>query len=464
MKTVVGLFDNFTTAQGVLQGLIEAGYPREDISIVAADREGKYASEMYDGDEAAATVGSTAAGAVSGGLLGGIAGLVIGISALTIPGVGPIIAAGPIASALVGAGIGAVAGGVIGALVDWGVPEEHAEYYAEGVRRGGTLVAVKAHESQVNDISDIMRRYGPVDIEERSAQWRESGWSGFAASDDEYVYYEPRYRRHYGTNLAQSGRDFDEYAPAYRFGYDLAYNEYYGDYDWDELEPEARRTWEEKFSGAWDDFKDAVRHGWQEVKDVFDTDEYHHYEPSYRRHYQQNYASSGREYDYYEPGYRFGGTLGFSGDYNTNAWHEIEPRARRDWEGQYESAWDDVRDSVRYAWEGTQETVDVDSWYDENESDFRRHYYTYYAYGPYPYSRYIPAYRYGYELANDSRYTDREWDYIAEDAARDWGNEFGGAWDDFKDAVKRGWEKAKSAVGEVADDVEDAFDREPDYR
>ena len=176
MKTVVGLFDNFTTAQGVLQALIEAGYPREDISIVAADREGRYVNEMYDGREVIDTTGSAATGAVSGGLLGGITGLVIGLSALTIPGLGPIIAAGPIASALVGAGIGAVAGGVIGALVDWGIPEEHAEYYAEGVRRGGTLVAVKADESQVNDISTIMRRYDPVDIEERSAQWRESGW------------------------------------------------------------------------------------------------------------------------------------------------------------------------------------------------------------------------------------------------------------------------------------------------
>jgi hypothetical protein len=464
MKTVVGLFDDFTTAQGVLQALIEAGYPREDVSIVAADREGRYVNEIYEGGKDVAETNGAATGAVGGGLLGGIAGLVIGLSALTIPGLGPVIAAGPIASALVGAGIGAVAGGVIGALVDWGIPEEHAEYYAEGVRRGGTLVAVKADENQVRDISTIMRRYDPVDIEERSAQWRESGWSGFEESDDEYVYYEPRYRRHHSTNYAQSGRDFDDYGPAYRFGYDLAYNQYYDDYDWRDLEPEARRTWEEKSNGAWEEFKDAVRHGWQEVKDVFDTDEYHYYEPKYRTHYQQNYAQSGRDYAYFEPGYRYGNTLGFSGDYDATTWEQFAPRVRRDWENQFDTAWEDIKDTVRYAWEETQDSVDVDDWYDENESDFRRHYYTYYAYGPYPYSRYFPAYRYGYELANDPRYANRDWDYIAEDAARDWDNQFEGAWNEFKDAVQRGWEKAKSAVSEVADDVEEAFDREPDYR
>jgi hypothetical protein len=464
MKTVVGLFDNFTEAQNVLQGLLDSGYSRDSISIVAADREGKFADEFYDTDVEAHAAESAATGAVSGGLLGGIAGFVIGLSALTIPGLGPIIAAGPIASALVGAGIGAVAGGVIGALVGWGIPEEHAEYYAEGVRRGGTLVAVKTEENLVDDVSNIMRRYGPVDLEERSAEWRESGWTGFEVADDEYVYYEPRYRRHYSANYAQGSHAFDYYAPAYRYGYDLAYNEAYDDYDWSDLEPEARSTWDEKFDGAWEEFKDAVRQGWQEVKDVFDTDEYHYYEPKYRTHYQQNYAQSGRNYDYYESAYRYGNTLGFSGDYDTAVWHDVEPRARREWEYEFDTAWDDIKNTVRYAWEETKDAVDVDDWYDEYEPNFRRHYYTYYAYGPYPYGRYIPAYRYGYELAHDTRYTDRDWDDITKDAAHDWDNKFEGAWDDFKDAVRHGWEKAKSAGREFADDVEDVFDPEPEYR
>lgn len=469
MKTLVGLFDNFTEAQGVLEALLNAGYARENVSLVAADREGKYAGDLYATDvppmedaEVNSAEGA-ATGAVSGGLLGGLAGLVIGLGALTIPGLGPVIAAGPIASALIGAGIGAVAGGVIGALIGWGIPEEHAEYYAEGIRRGGTLVAVKADESQVSAVSEIMRRYGPVDLEERSAQWREGGWSGFEVDDDDYMYYEPRYRQHYLSNYAQNNNDFDYYAPAYRFGHDLAYNEDYEDYEWNDLEADARQTWQTKFEGAWDDFKDAVRQGWQEVRDVFDADDYHYYEPRYRKHYEQNYAQSGRNYDYYVPGYRYGYTLGFGGDYDATTWDELEPQARTDWQGESESAWEDVKDTVRYAWEETKDALDVDDWYYDNEDDFRRHYYTAYTYGPYPYSRYIPAYRYGYELANDNRYADRDWDDFAEEAGRDWDNTFEGGWNDFKGAVRHGWEKAKGAVREFADDAEDVFDGEPEY-
>jgi hypothetical protein len=395
--------------------------------------------------------------------LGGIAGLVIGLGALTIPGLGPVIAAGPLASALIGAGLGAVAGGVLGALVGWGIPEEHAEYYAEGVRRGGTLVAVKADESQVNDVSDIMRRYGPVDLEERSSEWRDTGWSGFDMPDDDYVYYEPRYRRHYRTSYASTGNDFDYYSPAYRFGYDLAHNPDYEDYEWDEVEAEAHQTWDDKFEGAWDDFKDTVRHAWQEVKDVFDVDDTHYYDTTYRSHYEQNYANTDQPYDYYVPAYKYGYSLHDDDDFYGRSWTDVEPEVRSEWESEYDSVWDDIKDAVRHAWEETQDTLDVDDWYEENESDFRRHYYTYYSYGPYPYSRYIPAYRYGYELANDSRYADREWDAIAADAANDWGNESDGAWDDFKDAVRHGWESFKGGVRETADDIEDAFDGDDDY-
>jgi hypothetical protein len=123
MKTVVGLFDNFTEAQRVLQALIDGGYSRTDISLVAADREGKYADELYgrttEGEVETDAGSSAVAGAVGGGLLGGAAGLVVGLAALTIPGLGPVIAAGPLASALVGAGVGIVTGGVLGALVGW---------------------------------------------------------------------------------------------------------------------------------------------------------------------------------------------------------------------------------------------------------------------------------------------------------------------------------------------------------
>jgi hypothetical protein len=450
MKTVVGLFDNFTEAQRVLQALIDGGYSRTDISLVAADREGKYADELYgrttEGEVETDAGSSAVAGAVGGGLLGGAAGLVVGLAALTIPGLGPVIAAGPLASALVGAGVGIVTGGVLGALVGWGIPEEHAEYYAEGIRRGGTLVAVKAEENQVNDISNIMQRYNPVNIEKRSATWQQSGWSGFEADDDDYIYYEPSYRRHYNTNYATKGRTYDYYAPAYRYGYDLAYNESYNDDEWYEVEIEARRGWEEEHEGIWENFKDAVRHGWQEVKDVFDADDYYYYEPGYRRHHQQNYVQNGRNYDYYAPGYRYGYTLGFNGDYNNYNWAQLEPLARDEWQKQSNTAWEDIKGSVRHAWEEVKDAVADEDWHDESETNFHRHYYTYYSHSPYSYGRYLPAYRYGYKLAKDSPYTHRDWNDVSEEAARDWDDRFEGAWNDFKEAVRHGWEEGKRTV------------------
>ena len=85
-----------------------------------------------------------AAGVVGGGVVGGVIGLLAGVGALAIPGLGPIIAGGALASTLAGAGIGAVAGGLIGALIGMGIPEEDARYYETGLREGGILVTVDA--------------------------------------------------------------------------------------------------------------------------------------------------------------------------------------------------------------------------------------------------------------------------------------------------------------------------------
>jgi hypothetical protein len=110
-------------------------------------------------------------------------GLLAGLGALAIPGIGPVLASGPIISTLVGAGLGAgtgaVTGGLIGALVDVGVPQDEAEYYHEGIRRGGTLVTVHlGGDDRADDAAAIMRRHNVVDIRDRGAAYRESRWDG----------------------------------------------------------------------------------------------------------------------------------------------------------------------------------------------------------------------------------------------------------------------------------------------
>lgn len=103
--------------------------------------------------------------------MGGLGGLLVGVLALPIPGIGPVIAAGPIAAALTGAGIGAAVGGIIGALTGMGVPEDDARTYEEGVKRGGTLVTVTAEDTQADSAAEIMRSHGAVNVDERATEY-----------------------------------------------------------------------------------------------------------------------------------------------------------------------------------------------------------------------------------------------------------------------------------------------------
>jgi uncharacterized membrane protein len=187
MKTTVSaLFDNAMDAQNAVRELTNNGVRRDDISLIASDAAGEYA--RYHGQEIPAD--DTLEGAAGGALLGGLGGLLVGLAALAIPGVGPIVAAGPIATALAGAGIGAVTGGILGALIDLGVTEEDASYYAEGVRRGGTLVTAHVDDSMANRVASILDRYNPVDLETRSSLWREEGWSGYDPDARPYTFEE----------------------------------------------------------------------------------------------------------------------------------------------------------------------------------------------------------------------------------------------------------------------------------
>ena len=112
-----------------------------------------------------------------------------------IPGIGPIIAAGPlvallggVAGAVVGATAGAVTGGLTASLVHIGVPEDEAGHYAESVRRGNALVTVTTHnDDEVTKAMNILRMYHPIDVEHRASDWRAKGWTGFDATANPYT-------------------------------------------------------------------------------------------------------------------------------------------------------------------------------------------------------------------------------------------------------------------------------------
>ena len=177
-KTVIGLFNNMGEAQNVVKDLVASGFHRDDIGFMANEKQSA-PSDADTSAEGSKAASGALAGAGTGAAIGGVAGLALALAPLAIPGVGPIIAAGPIAAALTGAGIGAVAGGLIGGLTRLGVSEDDAHYYAEGVRRGGILVTVSAaNERDADNAVAILKRHGAVDIDERATEWKKQGWKG----------------------------------------------------------------------------------------------------------------------------------------------------------------------------------------------------------------------------------------------------------------------------------------------
>ena len=174
MRTVSRLFDSYELARQAVTELKEAGIPESEISIVANNVDSRH-DHKGDGDDDGSGAGT---GAGVGATLGGAAGLLTGLGMLAIPGVGPVVAAGWLATTALGALAGGAAGGVIGALTDAGVDEEDAHVYAEGVRRGGTLVTVRADEDVASRADAILDRSGVAASVRRDA-YKEGGWSEF---------------------------------------------------------------------------------------------------------------------------------------------------------------------------------------------------------------------------------------------------------------------------------------------
>lgn len=213
-KTVVGVFNTMEDAQHAVRELESSGFVRDDISLIAnknaSGRDVPGASGVTD-DTATTGIGSNvAADAGIGAALGGIGGLIWSFAALGVPGVGPVLAAGPIIAALSGAGIGAVTGGVIGALTQSGIPEDEAHHYAEGVRRGGVLVTVHTNDADAERARDILDRAGAVDMDDRASNWRDQGWTGHDPGAEPLSADELRREREYYSSSAQQGRQWSE--------------------------------------------------------------------------------------------------------------------------------------------------------------------------------------------------------------------------------------------------------------
>ena len=185
-QTVAALYDTYDSAVAAVNALEAAGIPHSDISIVSNNVDNQYGKDRPA--EAAKDAGK---GAGVGAVVGGVGGLLTGLGLLAIPGVGPVVAAGWLVATAAGAATGAVvggaAGGLVGSLTGAGVPEHDAHFYAEGVRRGGTLVTARVEDARASTAREILQRFKSVDPAVRGAAYREGGWTSFDENAPAYT-------------------------------------------------------------------------------------------------------------------------------------------------------------------------------------------------------------------------------------------------------------------------------------
>lgn len=182
--TISRLYDNYADAQGAVSRLEAAGVPHSEISIVANNSDGWFGNGKGNGkvdrdrdgvDDRAEGAGT---GAGIGAGLGGTAGLLAGLGLLAIPGLGPVVAAGWLAATAAGAAAGAATGGIVGALTQAGFSDDDADTYAEGIRRGGTLVTARVADGDRARLEAALNQ-SAINTVERRAAWQKTGWQKF---------------------------------------------------------------------------------------------------------------------------------------------------------------------------------------------------------------------------------------------------------------------------------------------
>jgi len=398
-KTVVALYDSFSDAEQVRRDLVDEGFSQGAISLISHD----------------VTGGDTLAG---------------GDTTL------------------------------VDRLTDMEVPWDEAEYYAEGVRRGGALVTVRAEDDEVDLAVDIMERYVSVDVEQRSAQWREGGWTGYDQDAAPYTTEGiDRERDLYAAGSADTGLTTDrDIAADYDTVSDrdvVADRDVATDYG---ATADRGATTDRYTVGAGDQetvevVEEELQVGKRQVERGGVRVHTHVTERPVEeqvRLREEHATVERRPVD--RP----------ATEADLDAFREetievtetveepvVSKRARVVEEvvisKEISERTETVRDTVRRTdvdvedLEGGQVRGGRD--FEAYDADFRRDYETSFADRGYAYEDYAPAYRYGHDLATHDYYRGRNWEEIEPEARRDWEERNTGTWDEFKDAVRRGWER-----------------------
>lgn len=365
-KTLVGLYDTFTESKQVVQELVENGFSRSDITLATHSAEDV---EDYDADYTYAETGSST-------------------------------------------GRGRE---LISLLTRSGVPQNEADSYAEGVRRGGTLILVKARDEQSDRGLEIMNRVHLVDIDTRVTQWRQEGWSRFDPEAEPYAATDVRRERErYGRRMADEG------------------------------EITIPVVEEELTVGKREVERGHVRvHTYIEEVPVEEEVRLRQESVTVERHPADRPATEADLETFAEESMEFTETAE-EPVVNRRARVVEEVTVHQDVEEHTETVRDTVRRThVDVDQEGTRSATRVGG-IETYDADFRQHHTSTFASSGGAYADYEPAYRYGYTLGTEERYRGRDWSALESDARRDWEARHTGTWDRYKDAIRYGWEKVRT--------------------
>ena len=199
---------------------------------------------------------------------------------------------------------------------------------------------VTQREQQIHDTV----RHTEVEVEQLGGNTARSNMT----SDDDY------YRNHFTSNYGTTGGSYDDYAPAYSYGSEMARSQKYSGRQWNDVESDLSTGWSthagNKTGSAWEKMKDAVKSGWDRMT-TDDDDSY------YRNHYNATYSSTtgASDYDSYKPAYSYGSEMRQSQMYRNRPWDEVEPDLRSGWEarnaGGTGSTWENMKAAVRHGWD-----------------------------------------------------------------------------------------------------------------
>jgi uncharacterized protein (TIGR02271 family) len=199
------------------------------------------------------------------------------------------------------------------------------------------VVVAKQVTERQQQIKDTVRRT-EVEVEQL-------GGAALSSNDDYF-------RKHWQSKYGSSGGTYDDYAPAYSYGSQMASSEKYRGRPWNDVESDLRTDWESRNKdgrSTWEKMKDAIRSGWERITGDTDADS------AYRSHWTTNYASTGASYDDYLPAYRYGSEMRGNAKYSNRQWDDVESDLRTDWDTRYgsggASTWDKMKAAVRHGWE-----------------------------------------------------------------------------------------------------------------